>query len=600
MRYANAGTICIASSAGVIARCTRGERPAITPNGTPMSSESETAASIRASVCTLSSQRPISANDTNAANTISPARQPPYRHTISTPAASVPTQVIHSSASLNAATSQSANARKPSKIAKTMLRSSAVRCSSSQVWALSSRSGSSLQVSALGHGNSSRSSANASSIAATTPPTCAGRPRHRDDGGEIAGAASRSATATVALGALHHGLEDRDPIDDADHAPALHGADGPVVAGHDRDGILDDRVHVERGSVRRLAGSRLAHDPAQRQHVLARDVAHEVLHVLVRGRADQLLRRAELDDRAVAHDRDPVAQPQRLGQVVRDEEHRLAGLVLEPDDLVLHVAADQRVERAERLVVEHQLRVDGERAREADALLHAARELVWERRRDVLEPDELEHVGRARVPLRLRRALDLEAERDVLDHRAVGEQPEVLEHHRDGVAAQLAQRARVGRHHVGAGDLDIARGRLDQADQRAQQRRLARAGEAHHDEHLAGPDLDRDVADCDRGAGLLAQLRARQLGVRRADDAVGVRAEDLPDALGLEQRRPRAIDDVGRLPRIGGDLVVYLAHAGPPRYISGIVRVAYPSGRPGATPLSWFLMTLRSRRSAAP
>src|SRR6266516_2345555 len=74
---------------------------------------------------------------------------------------------------------------------------------------------------------------------------------------------------------------------------------------------------------------------------------------VVRRRADELLRRPELDDGAVAHDRDPVAEAQRLGQVVRDEDHRLAGLVLESDDLVLHVTPNERVERAERLVVEH-------------------------------------------------------------------------------------------------------------------------------------------------------------------------------------------------------------------------------------------------------
>ena len=44
------------------------------------------------------------------------------------------------------------------------------------------------------------------------------------------------------------------------------------------------------------------------------------------GDADELLRRPELHDRAVAHDRDPVAEPERLRQVVRDEDHRLAGL----------------------------------------------------------------------------------------------------------------------------------------------------------------------------------------------------------------------------------------------------------------------------------
>ena len=134
---------------------------------------------------------------------------------------------------------------------------------------------------------------------------------------------------------------------------------------------------------------------------------------------------------AVAHDRDPVAEAERLGEVVRDEDHRLARLLLEPADLVLHVAADERVERAERLVVEHHLRVDRERARDADALLHPARELVGELVRGVLEPDELQHLARPRLALRLRHALHLEPERDVVDHAPVGEQAEVLEHHRD-------------------------------------------------------------------------------------------------------------------------------------------------------------------------
>ena len=58
------------------------------------------------------------------------------------------------------------------------------------------------------------------------------------------------------------------------------------------------RSSTRRASARRVVcGLRLPHDPAQRQHVAARDVADEVRHVLVRGRADDLLRRSELDDR---------------------------------------------------------------------------------------------------------------------------------------------------------------------------------------------------------------------------------------------------------------------------------------------------------------
>ena len=187
------------------------------------------------------------------------------------------------------------------------------------------------------------------------------------------------------------------------------------------------------------------HDPAQRQHVAARDVADEVRDVVVRRRADELLRRRELDDLAVAHDRDPVAEAQRLGQVVGDEEHRLARLVLEADHLVLHVAPDQRVERAEGLVVEHHLRVDGEGARQADPLLHAARELV----RELVRASPRARRGAAPRPrgraAPLGHALHLEAERDVVDHAPVREQAEVLEDHRGGVPPQLAQLRRGSR-----------------------------------------------------------------------------------------------------------------------------------------------------------
>ncbi len=100
----------------------------------------------------LSSHRPISANETNAPSTMSPARQPPKRQTNSVPAAIMPGHVSHSKKSSSAVTSQSAKARKPSRIAKKMFGFSAVRCSSSQSCALSISPGSSDQVSDAGHG----------------------------------------------------------------------------------------------------------------------------------------------------------------------------------------------------------------------------------------------------------------------------------------------------------------------------------------------------------------------------------------------------------------------------------------------------------------
>ena len=145
------------------------------------------------------------------------------------------------------------------------------------------------------------------------------------------------------------------------------------------------------------------------------------------------------------------------GQVVRDEDHRLARLALQAEHLVLHVAADQRVEGAERLVVEHHLRVGGERAGHADALLHAAGELVGELVLDLLQADQLQHRAGALEALPLAHPLDLETERDVVDHAAVREQAEVLEDHRHVLPAQVPQIGLAGAGDVVLGDPDRAR-----------------------------------------------------------------------------------------------------------------------------------------------
>ena len=149
----------------------------------------------------------------------------------------------------------------------------------------------------------------------------------------------------------------------------------------------------------------------------------------------------------------------------------------------------------------------------------------------------MQHLAGAREPLRLRLALHLEPERDVVDHAAVREQAEVLEHHRRGVPPQLQQLVAARGRDVAAVDLDATRGRLDQPDQRADERRLAGAREAHHDEDLAGIDVERDVPHRGDAARLRAQLGAGQVGVGRADHLARVLAEDLPDPLRLDQRR---------------------------------------------------------------
>ncbi len=86
--------------------------------------------------------------------------------------------------------------------------------------------------------------------------------------------------------------------------------------------------------------------------------------------------------------------------------------------------------------------------------------------------------------------------------------------------------------------------RLDEAGEQPHQRRLARAGQAHHDEHLAGGDVEGHVADTDHAAGLGLQVGAAELGVGRAEHLVGLGAEDLPELVDLQ----RAVSHVASWP----------------------------------------------------
>ena len=88
--------------------------------------------------------------------------------------------------------------------------------------------------------------------------------------------------------------------------------------------------------------------------------------------------------------------------------------------------------------------VAGQRAGQADPLLHAAGELVGVGVLVAAQADQVDHLLGPGAALGLGHAAHLEPEGHVVAHRAVRQQPEVLEHHRHVVAAQLAQPGVVG------------------------------------------------------------------------------------------------------------------------------------------------------------
>ena len=157
-------------------------------------------------------------------------------------------------------------------------------------------------------------------------------------------------------------------------------------------------------------------DGTRREDPCPRRVARELGDVAVGRRQDELLRRADLHDAPVLHDGDAIGEPDRLVEVVGDEHDGLLQHRLQPQELVLHLTPDQRIERGERLVEKPDVRVGGERAGDADALLLSAGELVRQIVLAALEPDERGHLAGARLALFPRHALDLERKGDIVEH----------------------------------------------------------------------------------------------------------------------------------------------------------------------------------------
>src|SRR6058998_1662291 len=143
---------------------------------------------------------------------------------------------------------------------------------------------------------------------------------------------------------------------------------------------------------------------------------------------------------ARGHDGDPRREEERLVQAVGHEDHGLARPAPDVEEPLAHEHARLLVEGTERLVHQEDLRVDGERAADRDALLHAPGELTWVLLREALEAERAEERRRDRAPARRRRARELEAELHVLEHRAPGKEARVLEHGRGAARVGASDR----------------------------------------------------------------------------------------------------------------------------------------------------------------
>ena len=251
---------------------------------------------------------------------------------------------------------------------------------------------------------------------------------------------------------------------------------------------------------------------------------------------EELLGGRQLDDAAEVHHGDAVGDVADDGEVVRDEDVGQVELLLQLDEQVQHLRLDRDVERRDGLVGDDELRLQDERARQADALPLPAAELVRVAVGSLgRHADALEHVVHDRVALLARdRAVDREPLRDqVADLHARVERPDRVLEDDLHVPARLLQVLAAEPDDVDAVEHDLAGGRLEQAQDRPTERRLAAPGLADEPERLASADVEIDAVD-----GL--QVAGRALEEPLADGEVLLQTSDaqqdvvaLPDGLRL-------------------------------------------------------------------
>ena len=154
---------------------------------------------------------------------------------------------------------------------------------------------------------------------------------------------------------------------------------------------------------------------------------------------------------------------------MRDEHDGLAQQLLQPKELVLHLAADQRIERREGLVEEPDVRSHRERARDAHTLLLATRELSREVVLAALQPNEPNHFAGSRIALLACGTAHLKRKGDVREHGTVRQKAKVLEHHAHLVPPDVDQFGRSGLEQVTAIEDDLASSRVVEAGDGADQ-----------------------------------------------------------------------------------------------------------------------------------
>src|SRR3954453_12874909 len=167
-----------------------------------------------------------------------------------------------------------------------------------------------------------------------------------------------------------------------------------------------------------------------------------------------------------------------------DQHHRGVGDAPQAQQLVPHQQPRLLVECAEGLVEEDETGAQHERARDADALAHAARKLARTGAGEILEPDELDRLVDQLPHRSLRRSAPAEPEGDIVPDAEPGERGILLEHDADSLGHDSGDGLALEGYGPAA--------RRAQPGEEVEQRRLAATRWADHREELAASEREID------------------------------------------------------------------------------------------------------------
>ena len=118
-----------------------------------------------------------------------------------------------------------------------------------------------------------------------------------------------------------------------------------------------------------------------------------------------------------------------LSEIVCDEDDRLLHLLLETEELILHISPNEGVKGTEWLIHQQDFRIAHQGTRQADTLLHAAAEGRSVVLFPAIQPDNSQQFCCPQSSVLPGHSLHFQAPGHVVDHRAVRQQTEVLEDH---------------------------------------------------------------------------------------------------------------------------------------------------------------------------